>query len=166
MNYDVVFIDDSYSQCVQRVNHPNVIHVRSGVSDNSWESRRYRIAFLLREIFSRINDDLFLVDSDVYIPPTELPRNIYSFCIPARAKPSDDVILFCMSTNLFIPSDLIKKARDIMDEYIKNQLYRTDSVDIYLFYHLAPIIKIIPGTYHFIYGRKYVIDDKYAIQAV
>ncbi|CAJ31607.1 hypothetical protein AFV6_gp53 [Betalipothrixvirus pozzuoliense] len=164
MNYDIVFVDDDYNQCLERIDHPNIIHVSSGVSDDSWESRRYRIAFILREIFSRVNDDLFLVDSDVYIPPVELPRNIYSFCIPARAKPSDDVILFCMSTNLFIPSSFLKFARDVMDDYLKNELYRTHFVDIYLSSRLIPIMKVIPGTYHFVNGKKYVIDDKYIIQ--
>ena len=101
MKYDMVFVDDSFVQCPERVS--NGIHLDSGVKEDTIEARRYRIAYMLREIFSRVNDDLLLVDSDVYIPPISIGGAVYTFCIPARAKPSDNVILFCMSTNLFIP---------------------------------------------------------------
>ncbi|ACB37284.1 hypothetical protein AFV9_gp50 [Betalipothrixvirus uzonense] len=166
MNYDMVFVDDSFTLCPERVNnHPNIIHLDSGVKECTWEYRRYRIAYMLREIFSRVNDDLLLVDSDVYIPPVSLSNGIYTFCIPARAKPSDDVILFCMSTNLFIPISFLKFARDVMDDYLKNEIWKNYYVDIYLHSKLLPIAKIIPGTYHIINGKKYFISPGYLIKA-
>jgi len=164
MNYDMVFVDDSFIQCPERV-PSNAIHLNSGVKDDTWEARRYRIAYMLREIFSRVNDDLFLVDSDVYIPMQVFDNKIYTFCIPARYKPSDDVSLFCMSTNLFIPSSFLKFARDVMDEYLKNEVWRTYYVDIYLHSKLLPIAKTVPGTCHYINGKKYCISEGYIIHS-
>jgi len=166
MKYDLVFVDDSFVQCPERVEKvpSNIIHLNSGVSEDTWEYRRYRIAYMLREIFSRVNDDLLLVDSDVYIPPISIGGGIYTFCIPARAKPSNDVTLFCMSTNLFIPASFLKFARDVMDEYLKKETWKNYYVDIYLHSKLIPITKIIPGTYHIINGKKYIISDSYLIK--
>ena len=162
MNYDMVFIDDDYVQCPEKVNHPNVIHLHSGVSDDSWESRRYRIAFMLREIFSRVNDDLFLVDSDVYIPLIK-PVLPTSFTIPARAKPSNDIILFNMGTNLYLPVSYLRFAHDLMDEYIRKEVYKDYYVDIYLYYRLLPAVRVVPGTCHWILGKKYCINEQYNI---
>jgi hypothetical protein len=163
MKYDMVFVDDSFVQCPEKV-PSNAIHLDSGIKEDTWEARRYRIAYMLREIFSRVNDDLLLVDSDVYIPPISIGGSIYTFCIPARAKPSNDVTLFCMSTNLFIPSSFLKFARDVMDEYLKNEIWKNYYVDIYLYSKLLPIVKILPGTYHYINGKKYIISDSYLIK--
>jgi len=164
MNYDMVFVDDSFTLCTEKV--PNsAIHLDSGTKEDTWEARRYRIAYMLREIFSRVNDDLFLVDSDVYIPPISIGGGVFTFCIPARAKPSNDVNLFCMSTNLFIPASFLKFARDVMNEYLKNEIWRTYYVDIYLYSKLLPITKTIPGTYHYINGKKYYISEGYIIRS-
>jgi hypothetical protein len=160
----MVFVDDSFVQCPERV-PSNAIHLDSGTKEDIWEARRYRIAYMLREIFSRVNDDLLLVDSDVYIPVQVLDSKIYTFCIPARYKPSDDVNLFCMSTNLFIPSSFLKFARDVMNEYLKNGIWRNYYVDIYLYSKLLPIMKVIPGTCHYINGKKYCISEGYIIHS-
>ena len=165
MNYDMVFVDDSFIQCPERV-PSNAIHLNSGVKDDTWEARRYRIAYMLREIFSRVNDDLFLVDSDVYIPMQVFDKKIYTFCIPARAKPSNDISLFCMSTNLFIPVSFLKFARDVMDEYLKNGIWRTYYVDIYLHSKLLPVIRAVPGTCHYINGKKYCVSEEYTIRSL
>jgi len=163
MKYDMVFVDGSFVQCPERV-PSNAIHLDSGVKEDTWEYRRYRIAYMLREIFSRIDDDLLLVDSDVYIPPISIGSTVYAFCIPARAKPTDNVVLFCMSTNLFIPLPFLKFARDVIDEYLKKEIWKNYYVDIYLYSRLIPIIKAIPGTYHIINGKKYIISDSYLIK--
>jgi len=164
MNYDMVFVDNSFIQCPERVSNSNVIYLDSGVKEDMIEARRYRIAYMLREIFSRVNDDLLLVDSDVYIPPISIEGAVYTFCIPARAKPSDNVILFCMSTNLFIPSSFLKFARDVMDEYLKKEVWKNYYVDIYLHSKLIPVMKAIPGTYHYMNGKKWFISDSYLIK--
>jgi len=164
MNYDMVFVDDSFTLCPEKVPN-NAIHLDSGVKEDTWEARRYRIAYMLREIFSQVNDDLLLIDSDVYIPPLSIGGSIYTFCIPARYKPSDDINLFCMSTNLFIPASFLKFARDVMDEYLKNEIWKTYYVDIYLYSKLLPITKVIPGTYHYINGKKYYISEGYIIRS-
>ena len=164
MDYDMVFVDDSFVQCPEKV-HNNAIHLDSGTKEDTWEARRYRIAYMLREIFSRVNDDLFLVDSDVYIPPVSIGGGIFTFCIPARAKPSNDINLFCMSTNLFIPVSFLKFARDVMDGYLNNGIWRIYYVDIYLYSKLLPITKTIPGTYHYINGKKYYISEGYIIRS-
>ena len=163
MKYDMVFVDDSFVQCPERV-PDHAIHLDSGVKEDTMEARRYRIAFMLREIFSHVNDDLLLVDSDVYIPPISIGTAIYTFCIPARAKPSDNVILFCMSTNLFIPASFLKFASDVMDGYLKKEMWKGYYVDIYLHSKLIPIVKAIPGTYHYVNGKKWFISDSYLIK--
>ena len=162
MKYDLVFVDDSYAQCVERVPREGSVHVESGVTDESMESRRYRIAFLLREVFKGVNDDVLIVDSDVYLPPVSVSM-VTSFCIPARAKPGNDLIMFCMSTNLYVPVSFHKFAYKVMDDYIREEVYKRYYVDIWLFSKLVPVVKVVPGTCHYVLGGKYCIDESRSI---
>ena len=162
MGYDLVYVDDDYVQCKEKVVHPNIVHLNSGFTGDDDISRRYRIAFMLREIFARADDHILLVDSDVYIPPVK-PVAPASFCIPARAKPGNDIIMFCMSTNIYVPISFAKFVNKVMDDYIKQEIYKSYYVDIYLHFRLLSTIRTVPGTCHWILGVKYCINDQYKI---
>ena len=152
MRYDYVFVDDTSTTCPEKVVHPQVVHVSSG----NTTSRRYRIAFLLREVFSRLNDDLLVVDSDVYLPPFHSEKPV-TLCIPAKAKPYSHVILFCDSTNNYVTKDRVKQAYRVMDDYLSRELYKDFPVDVYLVHSLHLPTLSVPGTYHFIDGEKWYI---------
>ncbi len=157
MEYDVVVVDDSYSQCLDRVSHANdrttIIHVQSGRVGDSMEDRRWRIAYLVKVAVESVQDDVLLLDSDVYVPRLDpnmfASRRVFSLCIPARAKPSNNVIVFCFGTNLYIPSSYRVFVSKVLQEYLDRNLVN-QYVDIYLTSRLIPMTLVVGGVRHYV----------------
>jgi len=165
-----VFIDKSYT--IGEVYYErgvNYHYTDTGIKyspDEATEiiNRRIRIAKMLKEIVSRINDNIFFIDSDVVINDIEsvLKRfentNIPTvIAIPARAKPSDIIVVFFQSTNFYLPSSWRPKLKEVLDSYLNNSLYTTNPVDIYIHNQLQSQTLYISGVCHYIYGLKYCI---------
>jgi len=158
-----VFIDKSYTigevYYDRRVNYH---YVDTGIKyspDEAIETinRRIRIAKMLKEIVSRINGNIFFIDSDVIISDIEsvlkqlekadAPTTI---AIPAKAKPSNFIVTFFQSTNFYLPLQWRPKLREVLDNYLSNSLYTTNPVDIYIHNQLQSKTLYISGVCHYI----------------
>jgi len=99
-----VFVDKSYTvgevYYDKRVNYH---YVDTGIKPSSSEeaemiNRRIRIAKMIKEIISRINDNILFLDSDVIVNDIDYVLKQFenasvptTIAIPARAKPSDSL---------------------------------------------------------------------------
>ena len=165
-----VFIDKSYT--IGEVYYDRRVkyyYVDTGIkpSDNNeieTINRRIRIAKMLKEIVSRINDNIFFVDSDVVIYNIDNLLNLFenvdvptTIAIPAKAKPSNFIMTFFLSTNFYLPSSWRPKLREVLDNYLSNSLYTTNPVDIYIHTQLQSRTLYINGVCHYIDNLKYCI---------
>jgi hypothetical protein len=163
-----VFVDKSYTigevYYDKRVNYH---YVDTGIKlseDNQVEmiNRRIRIAKMIREIISKMNDDILFLDSDVIVYGIDnLLRQLgnvdvpTSIAIQAKAKPTDFVVLFFLSTNFYLPLKWKPKLENIINDYLNNSLYTHNPVDIFIHNQLQSQILRIAGVCHYINGLKF-----------
>jgi len=165
-----VFVDRSYT--IGEVYHDNRVnyhYVDTGIKpSNSNEveiiNRRIRIAKMIKEIISKINDNILFLDSDVImdniqdvitrLQNVDMPTTI---AIPAKAKPTDFVITFFLSTNFYLPSSWKTKLENVLDNYLDNSLYTDNPVDIFIHTRLRSQVFHIRGVCHYINGIKICI---------
>jgi len=163
-----VFIDRSYTIGeVYYDKNVNYHYVDTGIKpSNSDEvemiNRRIRIAKMLKEIISKINDNILFLDSDVVI--NDIQNLIKRFeninmpsviAIPARAKPTNFIVLFFQSTNFYLPFLWKPKLEDVLNNYLNNSLYMINPVDIFIHNQLQSQILHINGVCHYINGLKF-----------
>ena len=165
-----VFVDKSY--IIGELYHDNRVnyhYVDTGIKpSNSDETetinRRVRIAKMIKEIISRINDNILFLDSDVIINDidyvlkqfenTDVPTVI---AIPAKAKPTNFIILFFLSTNFYLPLAWKPKLEEVLNEYLNNSLYIDNPVDIYIHTQLQSRTLQISGVCHYIDNVRHCI---------
>jgi len=163
-----VFIDKSFTIGeVYYDKNVNYHYVDTGIKlsqDNNVEAinRRIRIAKMIREIISEINDNILFLDSDVIVRDinyllkrfenVNMPTTI---AIQARAKPSDSIVTFFLSTNFYLPLSWEQELRKIVDAYLDNSLYNHNQVDIFIHNQLQSQILRITGICHYINGLKF-----------
>ena len=163
-----VFVDKSYTVGeVYYDKNVNYHYVDTGIKlsrDNYVEmiNRRIRIAKMIKEIISKINDDTLFLDSDVIVYGIEelLKRLKYvnvptSIAIQARAKPIDFIVTFFLSTNFYLPLSWKQELERVVDDYLENSLYNHNPVDIFIHNQLKSRILRIPGVCHYINGLKF-----------
>jgi hypothetical protein len=153
MNYDLTYVDRTYAECVERVPREKAKHVETGEQD-----RRRRIAKMLLFILEDADDDITIIDSDVYIPSLVKSNVPVGYCIPARAKPHDYIIVFCQSTNIHVPYKYVDQVKSVVKNYL-NGKYWSELVDVNI--HLQiPFMKVaVPGTKHFVNGVCYELTS-------
>jgi hypothetical protein len=153
MNYDLTYVDKTYTECAEKVPKNKAKYVETKETD-----RRRRIAKMLLYILEDANDDITIIDSDVYIPSLINSKIPLTYCIPARAKPYDYIIVFCQSTNIHVPYNYIDQVKNVIKNYLDGK-YWTELVDINI--HLqVPFMKVgIPGTRHFVNGVCYELTS-------
>jgi len=163
-----VFIDRSYTIGeVYYDKNVNYHYVDTGIKlseDNQIEmiNRRIRIAKMIKEIISKINDDILFLDSDVIVnnigyllkrlENVNVPSTI---AIQAKAKPSVSIVTFFLSTNFYLPLSWRQKLEGIVDAYLNNSLYTHNQVDIFIHNQLRSQILRIAGVCHYIDGLKF-----------
>jgi len=165
-----VFVDKSYIIGeVYYDKNVNYHYVDTGIKpSNSDEvemiNRRIRIVKMIKEIISRINDNILFLDSDVIVNDIQnvikrfenanVPTTI---AIPAKAKPSDFIVTFFLSTNFYLPLSWKPKLGEVIDNYLNNSLYTTNPVDIFIHIQLQSRTLYMNGVCHYINGLKYCI---------
>jgi hypothetical protein len=165
-----VFVDKSYIigevYYDKRVNY---YYVDTGIKPSNSEeaetiNRRIRIAKMIREIVLRINDNILFLDSDVIINDIDGVLKQFEkvnaptvIAIPARAKPSDFIVTFFLSTNFYLPSSWKPKLEEVLNNYLNNSLYVDNPVDIFIHTQLQSRILYVNGVCHYINGLKYCI---------
>ena len=163
-----IFIDKSYTIGEVYYDTRVIYHyVDTGIKpSNSGEvemvNRRIRIAKMIKEIISRINDNILFLDSDVVVNNIQdvikllenanVPTTI---TIPAKAKPFNSVILFSLSTNFYLPLPWKPKLGEVLSNYLNNSLYINNPVDIYMHLQLQSRTLHISGICHYIDGQKH-----------
>jgi len=165
-----VFIDKSY--IIGEVYHDNRVNyhyvdteIKPGNSNEvEVVNRRIRIAKMIKEIISKINDNILFLDSDVIINDiqdvTKRLENVdmpTTIAIPAVAKPSNFLVIFFQSTNFYLPLSWKPKLDEVIDDYLNNSLYITNPVDIFIHNRLQSRTLHISGICHYINGFKYCI---------
>ena len=158
-----VFIDRSYT--IGEVYYDNRVsyhYVDTGIKPgNSDEveviNRRIRITKMIKEIISKINDNILFLDSDVImndiqdvikrVEDVNVPTTI---AIPAIAKPSTFIVLFFLSTNFYLPVTWKPKLGEVLDNYLNNSLYTNNPVDIFIHMQLQSRTLHISGVCHYI----------------
>jgi hypothetical protein len=166
-----VFIDKSYIIGeVYYTKGVNYHYVDTGIKpSDSYETetinRRIRIAKMLREIISKIDDNILFLDSDVIIDDIENLLKMFKnvdvptvIAIPAKAKPSSFIITFFLSTNFYLPLTWKLRLREVLDNYLNNSLYTTNPVDIYIHTQLQSRTLFIKGICHYIDETKVCIQ--------
>jgi len=165
-----VFIDKSYTigevYYDKRVNYH---YVDTGIKPNSSDgvemiNRRIRIAKMLREVISKIDDNILFLDSDVIVNDMknllERFKNegmLTTIPIPAKAKPSNFIVTFFLSTNFYMPLTWKPRLKDVLENYLNNQLYKTNPVDIYIHTELRSKVMNVRGVCHYIDNLKLCI---------
>jgi len=165
-----VFIDRSYTIGeVYYVKGVNYHYVDTGIKPSeNYETetinRRIRIAKMLKEIISTINDNILFLDSDVIINNIDYVLKQFEnvnvptvIAIPAIAKPSNSIVVFFLSTNFYLPLSWKPKLEEILNNYLNNSLYTTNPVDIFIHIQLQSKTLYINGVCHYINGQKYYI---------
>jgi len=163
-----VFIDRSYTIGeVYYDKNVNYHYVDTGIKlseDNQIEmiNRRIRIAKMIKEIISKIDDNILFLDSDVIVnnigyllkrlENVNVPSTI---AIQAKAKPSVSIVTFFLSTNFYLPLSWRQKLEGIVDAYLNNSLYTHNQVDIFIHNQLRSQILRIAGVCHYIDGLKF-----------
>jgi len=163
-----VFIDHSYT--IGEVYYDkdvNYHYVDTGIKlsqNNQVEmiNRRIRIAKMIKEIISKINDNILFLDSDVIVYGIDnLLKRLENVTVPstiaiqAKAKPTDFVVTFFLSTNFYLPLKWKPKLEGIVDAYLNNSLYTHNPVDIFIHNQLRSQILRIAGVCHYINGLKF-----------
>jgi len=162
-----VFIDKSYT--IGEVYHDKRVtyhYVDTGIKpSNSDEvemiNRRIRIAKMIKEIISKIDDNILFLDSDVVVNDIQdvikrLDVNIpTTIAIPARAKPSNGIVIFFQSTNFYLPLSWQSTLGKVLDNYLNNSLYTNIPVDIFIHISMSSQTLHISGVCHYINGLKY-----------
>jgi len=137
---------------------------------NEVENRRIRIIKLMLYIIDYlVDDDAIFIDADVGIPNVKVyadKKTNKSFCIPAVNKdsPFQEIIRFCHSTNLYIKD--VELLRQYLYKYINMKAYTSIPVDIYINLVLNTVGVSVPGTWHYIDGKKYSLDNVLGIGIV
>jgi len=165
-----VFIDKSYTIGeVYNVRGVNYHYMDTGVKpsedyETETINRRIRIAKMIREIISKINDNILFLDSDIVINNIEnllkrfkdidIPTTI---AIPARAKPTNFIVTFFMSTNFYLPLKFKQKLKEIVDNYLNNSFYTVNPVDIFIHTQLQSKVLYVNGICHYIDNVKICI---------
>jgi len=165
-----IFIDISYTIGeVYYDNRVNYHYVDTGIklSDNEEVetiNRRIRIAKMIKEIISKIDDNILFLDSDVIVNNIQdvikrlenvnVPTTI---AIPARAKPTNFIVIFFQSTNFYLPLSWKPKLEEVVNNYLNNSLYTNNPVDIFIHNQLQSLTMYISGVCHYINGAKYCI---------
>jgi len=165
-----VFIDKSYIIGEVYYDKRVIYHyVDTGIKpSNSDEvemvNRRMRIAKMIKEIISKINDNILFLDSDVVVNDiqnvTKRLENVNvptTIAIPARAKPSNGIVIFFLSTNFYLPSSWKSKLGEVLNSYLNNSLYTNNPVDIFIHIQLQSQILHVNGVCHYINGVRYCI---------
>ncbi len=124
MKYDMTYADRTYMECLEKLTGHQVKYVETGEQD-----RRRRIARILLRILEDTNDDTTIVDSDIYIPSLIQSKIPVTYCIPARAKPHDYVIVFCLSINIHVPYTYVDQVKEVVKNYLDGK-YRSELVDV------------------------------------
>ncbi len=154
MNYDLTYVDKTYAECIDRVPKDKVKYVETRETD-----RRKRIAKMLLYILEDADDDTTIIDSDVYIPSLVKLKIPLTYCIPARAKPDNYIIIFCESTNIHVPYRYVDQVKNVIKNYLDGK-YLYEEVDINI-HAQVPFMKIaIPGTRHFVNGVCYELISR------
>jgi len=119
---------------------------------------------MIKEIISKINDNILFLDSDVImndiqdvikrVEDVNVPTTI---AIPAIAKPSTFIVLFFLSTNFYLPVTWKQKLGEVLDNYLNNSLYTNNPVDIFIHMQLQSSTLHISGVCHYINGVKICI---------
>jgi len=165
-----VFVDKSYIigelYYDRRVNYH---YVDTGIKPSSSEetemiNRRIRIAKMVKEIITKINDDILFLDSDVIINDIDYVLKQFenatvptTIAIPARAKPTNFIIIFFQSTNFYLPLAWKPKLKEVLNNYLNNSLYTTNPVDIFIHNQLQSKTIYVNGVCHYINELKYCI---------
>jgi len=165
-----VFIDKSYTigelYYDRRVNYH---YVDTGIKQSDNEevetiNRRIRIAKMIKEIVSRINDNILFLDSDVIINDIDYVLKQFenatvptTIAIPARAKPTNFIVTFFQSTNFYLPLVWKPKLEEVVNNYLNNSLYTTNPVDIFIHNQLQSQTLYVNGVCHYINGVRYCI---------
>jgi len=137
---------------------------------NEVENRRIRIVKLMLYIIEYlVGDDVIFIDADVGIPNVKVyadKKTNKSFCIPAVNKdsPFQEIIRFCHSTNLYVKD--VELLRHYLYKYIDLKAYTSIPVDIYINLALNTVGVSVPGTWHYINGKKYSLDNVLGIGIV
>ena len=120
-------------------------------------NRRVRIAKMLRVILDQTDDDIMFIDSDIVIDNIEdvidklrktgKPTTV---CIPVVAKPYEVIVDYCYSTNFYLPITWKSKLQSILETYIKDSLYISNPVGVFIHRLMSSEKMQIEGVYHHI----------------
>jgi len=150
-----------------------IIKYNTGIAfdeKNEVQNRRIRIAKLMLYIVDYlVDDDVIFIDADVGIPNVKTyadKQTNKSFCIPAIIKdsPFQEIMRFCHSTNLYVKD--VELLREYLYKYINMKAYTSIPVDIYINLALNTVHISVPGTWHYINGKKYSLDSVLGIGIV
>ncbi|CAH69419.1 hypothetical protein [Deltalipothrixvirus pozzuoliense] len=127
-------------------------------------NRRVRIAKLISLIVNEIDDDLMFIDSDITV--NNIDALLYSMsnrtkigtlCIPAIAKPYNFVIMFCASTNFYLPREMRNDLLNVIQRYIASAKYVNTPVDIFINRELGSTPITWFGVCHHKYDKEWCI---------
>jgi len=120
-------------------------------------NRRVRIARMLKAILDQTDDDIMFIDSDIVIDNIEdiidklkktgKPTTV---CIPVVAEPYEVIIDYCYSTNFYLPVTWKPKLQSILETYIKDSLYISNPVDVFIHRLMSSQKMQIERVYHYI----------------
>ena len=160
-----VFVDKSYieGELYYAPNDVQYHFLNTGVKydpPNEMYNRRIRIATMIREIVKTIDDNIIFVDSDVLVKDVRkldrLDRPAV-FPIPAKNKPFENIFVFYWSTNFYLPRSYREVLKGALDEYLQNNLYIFEPVDLYIHRKIGSVTFWLPGVCHYIDDKKYCI---------
>jgi len=165
-----VFVDRSYVIGeVYYDKNVNYHYIDTGIKPSNDDriemiNRRIRIAKIIKEIITRINDNILFLDSDVIIndmqnllKQLENVNVTTAIAIPARAKPTNFIVIFFQSTNFYLPLAWKPKLEEVLNNYLNNSLYTNNPVDIFIHNQLQSQTVYINGVCHYINGVRYCI---------
>ncbi|CAH69435.1 hypothetical protein [Deltalipothrixvirus pozzuoliense] len=149
LHHDVVIVDDNHLDGVTEntFDNVNITHYKTNVDDN----KNVSIAKTLIYIYSTVNDDVIVLDSDVYVPIRDkpLPNSPTIFCIPAVNWGNKKYVLYCDSTNVFVPRLYLNPLVDMLELYLKGDIDMP--IDTYQSRYTIAFNKIVvPGTFHYL----------------
>jgi hypothetical protein len=166
IKYDYVFVDVKhvYGADEHTFDGINVVEVVTDENDNKYVC----IAKTVIQILNEVNDDVLILDSDVYVPVDLVPRTsdtVVSICIPAVDWSRHTYVLYCHSTNMYIPRKYRMTIITSLESYIKKP---SVPVDTFLNMSIPIPIKrvVIPGTFHYLPLKQddYANAKKWVIQ--
>lgn len=158
IHHDYFFVDRSFHDEFPSY-LDNLVLVDTGVPYTTDAEEMIKKRLRIRRMYQFINDmipqneDLLILDSDVYVKDiSKLPVKTvpYNLAIYAVLKPSTKIDIFYGSTNIFIPSTYREKLRQILNSYDSNV-----PVDLYINWNLGSLYLYIKGVCHIINGVDY-----------